>query len=190
MVLYDDKIICGCTDGLIRIFDTANLKHIVTLHRPVPLGKANIDSTTKKNSLSTTSSDVFADVVALHYNKKTERLCTVYSNNVVFFWSISNLKDVTSYRNFIFQAGSINNLSIIETNDMILRIASASDDRTVFIWNFKFEDFLIDVFISNDINRGKTAASENKLLQLCQTHFVLFRQFQPPQMEFGQQRAR
>ena len=37
-------VVCGLSDGLIRIFKSEKLDHVATLSRPPPLGKANIDS--------------------------------------------------------------------------------------------------------------------------------------------------
>jgi len=37
-------VICGLSDGLVRIFKSDKLEHVATLSKPPPLGKANIDS--------------------------------------------------------------------------------------------------------------------------------------------------
>jgi len=38
----NNLLACGCSDGIIRCFDTESLEHIITLPRPPPLGEANI----------------------------------------------------------------------------------------------------------------------------------------------------
>lgn len=48
LCIFDKMLGCGCTDGIIRLFNYETLAHVITLHRPPPLGKANIDSNVKR----------------------------------------------------------------------------------------------------------------------------------------------
>lgn len=141
LCLYDNSLVCGCSDGIIRIFKADTLEHIITLHRPPPLGKANIDSDIKKINISVTQDEKFADVTSLCYNNLCEKLISVYSDKTFFVWDLKKAEKIYVYRYNTFHSGSINNMDAQVTQDDTLRIATCSDDKTLRIWNFKLEDF-------------------------------------------------
>jgi WD40 repeat protein len=127
------------------------LDYVITLHRPPPLGKANIDSSSKKINISVTSDEKFADVIGLLYNNITEKLISIYSDKTFFIWDLKNSEKLYVYRYNTFHSGSINNMDIQITSDEIIRIATCSDDKTVKLWNLKLEDFIIN----NSVIKGK-----------------------------------
>ncbi len=127
------------------------MDYVITLHRPPPLGKANIDSSSKKINISVTSDEKFADVIGLLYNNITEKLISIYSDKTFFIWDLKNSEKLYVYRYNTFHSGSINNMDIQITSDEIIRIATCSDDKTVKLWNLKLEDFIIN----NSVIKGK-----------------------------------
>jgi WD40 repeat protein len=141
MCIYDQMLVCGCGDGIIRIFKAESLEHVVTLHRPPPLGRANIDANIKKINISVTQDEKFADVVTLNYNNFHEKLLSIYSDKTFFVWDLKKSDKIYVDRYNAFHSGSINNMDIQETKDNILRVVTCSDDKTVKFWNFKMEDF-------------------------------------------------
>jgi WD40 repeat protein len=149
--VYDQTLVCGCSDGVIRVFKAENLEYVITLHRPPPLGKANIDSSSKKINISVTSDEKFADVIGLVYNNLNEKLISVYSDKTFFIWDLKNSDKLYVYRYNSFHSGSINNMDVQITNDEIVRIATCSDDKTVKLWNFKMEDFVNSLVIKGYI---------------------------------------
>jgi len=46
--LFNSKLLCGGSDGFVRMFNANTLEHLQTLPRPPPLGTANIESGVKK----------------------------------------------------------------------------------------------------------------------------------------------
>ena len=55
---------CACTEGIVRIFSTKSLEHILTLPKPPPLGQANVESG-KKIRIPSSKDSKFADALAL-----------------------------------------------------------------------------------------------------------------------------
>jgi hypothetical protein len=41
--MTNEHLFCGCSDGVIRVFQPKTLEHIMTLPKPPPLGTANIE---------------------------------------------------------------------------------------------------------------------------------------------------
>lgn len=37
-IITNDYLFCGCSDGVVRLFSTKSLEHILTLPKPPPLG--------------------------------------------------------------------------------------------------------------------------------------------------------
>jgi hypothetical protein len=46
--LGGELLYCACTDGVVRIFSSNKLEHIMTLPKPPPLGSANVESGNRK----------------------------------------------------------------------------------------------------------------------------------------------
>lgn len=40
--LEDEKLLCACSDGTIRIFNAETLQHMMTMSKPPPLGSRNV----------------------------------------------------------------------------------------------------------------------------------------------------
>lgn len=59
--ITNDHLMCGCSDGVIRVFSTKTLDHIMTLPKPPPLGSANIEAGVKKIRIPATKDSKFAD---------------------------------------------------------------------------------------------------------------------------------
>lgn len=44
MHMTGEYLLCGCSDGVIRVFAPKTLEHIITLPKPPPLGTANMEA--------------------------------------------------------------------------------------------------------------------------------------------------
>jgi WD40 repeat protein len=152
--VFDQTLVCGCSDGVVRVFKADTLDYVITLHRPPPLGKANIDSSSKKINISVTHDEKFADVISLVYNYNAEKLVALYSDKTFFIWDLKKSEKLYVYRFSTYHSGTINCMDIQTTADDVLRIATCSDDRTVKFWNLKLEDFP-----GVNINKGKSAVN-------------------------------
>ena len=158
LTIWNNMIGCGLSDGIYRIFNADNLNHVLTLQRPPPLGKLNIDSNNKKKNINipSNSNPIFADITATLYNQFHNKLILLYSDKTFFAWDINDLKNVYIYRYNIFQSGGIKVMDYsVSQEENLIKIATCSDDKTVIYWNFKLDDF-IDNPISNQKNQHIT----------------------------------
>ena len=72
LTLWKNMIGCGLSDGLYRVFNADNLSHVLTLQRPPPLGKLNLEfNSSNINSninIQKNGKDIFPDIIATSYN--------------------------------------------------------------------------------------------------------------------------
>ena len=156
LTLWRNMIGCGLSDGLYRVFNADNLSHVLTLQRPPPLGKLNLEFNNSNNnsniSIQKNGKDIYPDVIATSYNIFHEKLCVIYSDKTFLVWDISQLNNVHIYRNNIFHSGGIKAMDYnVSNEDNLLKIVTCSDDNTVIYWNLK-----LDVFILNPISNKKS----------------------------------
>ena len=109
-------LFCGCSDGVVRVFGTKNLEHILTLPKPPPLGSANIESGVKKIRIPATKDSRFADVVALKVDEAGQRVVVVYSDRMMFVWDIKLMDKISVYRTMLAHSGPIHDLQYIPNN--------------------------------------------------------------------------
>jgi len=154
LTIYNDNLICGCAEGIIRIFNSTTLQYKSTLHRPPPLGKANIDSNSKKINISVTNDEKFADVICLIYNPFYEKLISLYSDKTFFIWDLRKPDKIYVYRYNTFHSGSINNMDyFMDSKEDVIHFVTCSDDKTVRLWNMKIEDFYTQGLSNNKLNQ-------------------------------------
>jgi len=168
LTIHQDNLICACSDGIIRIFNSNTLQYKSTLHRPPPLGKANIDSNTKKINISVTNEEKFADVIFLLFNPFHEKLISLYSDKTFFIWDLKKSEKIFVYRYNTFHSGSINNMDVYVNNENnIVNFVTASDDKTVRLWNMKMEDFE-----NFNFNLNKEKGKIGKILRFIYLLFI------------------
>ena len=86
--MTNEHLICGCSDGIVRVFGTKSLEHIITLPKPPPLGSANIETGVKKVRIPSTKDSKFADCQAVIVDENNQRVIVLYSDRMIFIWDI------------------------------------------------------------------------------------------------------
>lgn len=66
----EGRLFCACSDGIMRIFKTETLEHIITLSRPPPLGETNILTGVSKIKIPSNNKTKFADILAVRLDEK------------------------------------------------------------------------------------------------------------------------
>ena len=156
LTLWKNMIGCGLSDGLYRVFNADNLSHVLTLQRPPPLGKLNLEfNSSNINSninIQKNGKDIFPDIIATSYNIFHDKLIVIYSDKTFFIWDITQLNNVHIFRNNIFHSGGIKAMDYSVSNEEnLLKIATCSDDNTVIYWNMKLDEYILNP-ISNKKN--------------------------------------
>lgn len=105
-----DQLYCACADGVVRVFDPKDLKHIVTLQKPPPLGQTNIEAGVKKIKVSHNQVSKFSDALAVIADDIRHRLVVVYSDKMVFLWDVKDQAKVQVTRTFMSHNGPIHDI--------------------------------------------------------------------------------
>lgn len=108
--MTNDYLFCGCSDGVVRVFGTKSLEHILTLPKPPPLGQANIESGVKKIRIPATKDSKFADIIALVVDEVNSRIVVLYSDRMIFIWDIKQLDKISVYRTGLSHSGPIHDI--------------------------------------------------------------------------------
>ena len=108
-----DYLFCACAEGVIRVFWSQNLDHIMTLPKPPPLGSANIEAGVKKVRIPATKESKFADTLGVIVDERNQRVVALYSDKMIFMWDIKQLEKISVYRTFLSHCGSIQDIQYI-----------------------------------------------------------------------------
>lgn len=134
--ITSNHIICGCSEGIIRFFDTKTLHHITTLPKPPALGGYNIEKGSTKASVILSSPENYADVIALLMDEVRGKLTALYSDRTLFIWDIHDLEKVIVKRSFLNHNGTIYDIQTLENSSYeVTFFATGSIDQTIRIWN-------------------------------------------------------
>ena len=108
--MTNELLFCGCSDGVIRVFNPKTLEHKLTLPKPPQLGTANIEAGVKKIRIPANKDSKFADTMAVIIDEKSQRVVALYSDRMIFMWDIKNIDKISVYRTFLFHCGPIHDI--------------------------------------------------------------------------------
>jgi WD40 repeat protein len=108
--ITEERLYCACSDGILRIFKTESLAHIVTLSRPPPLGETNILSGISKIKIASNTKSKFADILSVKIDEKFERVVALYSDRMMFIWDVKQLDKANVFRTFMSHNGPIHDV--------------------------------------------------------------------------------
>ena len=106
----EGRLYCACSDGIIRIFDTDSLAHLLSLSKPPPLGSTNLMAGNGKIKIQQSKTTKFADVVACAIDTLNNRAVALYSDRMMFVWDVAELKQVTVLRSMYSHSGPIHDI--------------------------------------------------------------------------------
>ncbi|KAI9296292.1 WD40 repeat-like protein [Neoconidiobolus thromboides FSU 785] len=129
-----NTLICGCEDGIVRLFLSKDLSYLGTLPKPHPLGVnlSDYKDTVYRVEQNETNSFPDASIVKLNYN--ATKAVIVYCDRSYYIWDITNLKKISKFRSSLFHSDSIWGSEVINNKDK-QQFLSCGSDGTVRIWN-------------------------------------------------------
>ena len=149
----EGRLFCACSDGIIRVFSTDNLQHLVTLSKPPPLGSTNLMAGNSKIKIAQNKETKFADVIAVSIDNLNMRAVALYSDKMMFVWDVKSLKAVTVNRSFYSHCGPIHDIQVVpnefemgynqkpgsktrcENEENLTKFVTCSSDRTIRFWH-------------------------------------------------------
>ncbi|ELU17931.1 hypothetical protein CAPTEDRAFT_22608, partial [Capitella teleta] len=131
LAVCGNNIFIGCTEGIIRVFN-AQLHFVSTLPKPHPLGVDVAAMNTLSDVKAPLQSQAYADVIALRFDRCTQRLVAVYNDHSLYLWDVRDPKKVGKTRSFLFHSSCI---WAVERALPEGSFITASGDNTIRIWN-------------------------------------------------------
>lgn len=130
-------MLCNCSDGIVRVFHTDTLEHILTLPKPPTLGSANQTIGTKKVKSGGSKDAKYADCIAIDMDGHRERVISVYSDGMTLIWDLSTKEKIKVMRAFLCHKNTIHDMEILPSSTVeITKFATCSLDKTIRFWNF------------------------------------------------------
>ena len=148
------RLYCACSDGIIRVFSTETLQHLLSLSKPPPLGSTNLLAGNGRIKISQNKTTKFADVIACTIDHLNNRAIALYSDHMLFIWDVGALKSVTVLRSMYSHSGPIHDIQVVsnkhqiglntkamslprcENEDSLTKFVTCSSDRTIRFWNY------------------------------------------------------
>ncbi|XP_040016095.2 mitogen-activated protein kinase-binding protein 1-like isoform X2 [Gasterosteus aculeatus] len=137
--LSEDTIFCGCADGTVRAFSSADLHFACTLPRPHPLG-CDVAAVTEPGHLfSAKACGRYPDVVAVTFDPVSQWLSCVYDDHSLYVWDVSDVNRVGKVHSALFHAASVGDLEMFpdvpgESGLSTGAFLSCSADNTIRLW--------------------------------------------------------
>ncbi|KAL9650432.1 hypothetical protein ABK040_004656 [Willaertia magna] len=150
----EEFVCCGCSNGVIRLFEPNTLKFKCTLPRPPSIAQ-QFNQGSKENECQ-----IHCMASRLFDNKQ---LVAIYSDRSFFIWDISNTQRIAKYRSFLSHSDSIWDIDLLPdsiTNESLPfgTFATCSSDNTIRLWNVESSSSLHPV---EKIERGESFISKN-----------------------------
>uniref|UniRef100_G3PG87 Mitogen-activated protein kinase binding protein 1 n=1 Tax=Gasterosteus aculeatus aculeatus TaxID=481459 RepID=G3PG87_GASAC len=137
--LSEDTIFCGCADGTVRAFSSADLHFACTLPRPHPLGTDVAAVTEPGHLFSAKACGRYPDVVAVTFDPVSQWLSCVYDDHSLYVWDVSDVNRVGKVHSALFHAASVGDLEMFpdvpgESGLSTGAFLSCSADNTIRLW--------------------------------------------------------
>jgi len=127
-------VVCGCSDGVIRMFEPVSMKYVCTLPRPHALGRENRPDDSPAAQLS------YADVIAAKLTADETRLVALYSDRSLYVWNVESVKNITKARSFLAHSSCIWDIALMPAHDKEGgyppgTFVTCAADNTIRLWN-------------------------------------------------------
>ncbi|XP_066098569.1 WD repeat-containing protein 62 [Saccopteryx bilineata] len=169
LCVSQDLIFCGCTDGIIRIFQAHNLHYLTNLPKPHYLGVDVAQGLEPSFLFCRKAEAVYPDTVALTFDPTHQWLSCVYKDHSIYIWDVKDIDKVEKMWSELFHSSYVWNVEVYpEFEDQSACLPSGSfltcsSDNTIRFWNMDsspdsvwqkniFSNALLKVvYVDNDI---------------------------------------
>ncbi|KAL1769057.1 WD repeat-containing protein 62 isoform X2 [Sigmodon hispidus] len=169
LCVSEELIFCGCTDGIVRIFQAHSLQYLANLPKPHYLGVDVAQGLDTSFLFHRKADAVYPDTVALTFDPIHEWLSCVYKDHSIYIWDVKDINEVSKIWSELFHSSFVWNVEVYpEFEDQRACLPSGSfltcsSDNTIRFWNMGsstdtqwqkniFSDTLLKVvYVENDI---------------------------------------
>nr|XP_020023768.1 WD repeat-containing protein 62 isoform X2 [Castor canadensis] len=169
LCVSEELIFCGCTDGIVRIFQAHNLHYLANLPKPHYLGVDVAQGLEPSFLFHRKAEAVYPDTVALTFDPVHQWLSCVYKDHSIYVWDVKDINKVSKMWSELFHSSYVWNVEVYpEFEDQRACLPSGSfltcsSDNTIRFWNMNsdssshwqkniFSNTLLKVvYVENDI---------------------------------------
>ncbi|XP_006171747.1 WD repeat-containing protein 62 [Tupaia chinensis] len=169
LCVSQDLIFCGCTDGIVRIFQAHSLQYLANMPKPHYLGIDVAQGLEPSFLFCRKAEAVYPDTVALTFDPVHQWLSCVYKDHSIYIWDVKDINKVGKVWSELFHSSYVWNVEVYpEFEDQTACLPSGSfltcsSDNTIRFWNMDnspdshrkkniFSNTLLKVvYVENDI---------------------------------------
>ncbi|XP_018871158.2 WD repeat-containing protein 62 isoform X11 [Gorilla gorilla gorilla] len=169
LCVSQEFIFCGCTDGIVRIFQAHSLHYLANLPKPHYLGVDVAQGLEPSFLFHRKAEAVYPDTVALTFDPIHQWLSCVYKDHSIYIWDVKDINKVGKVWSELFHSSYVWNVEVYpEFEDQRACLPSGSfltcsSDNTIRFWNLDsspdshwqkniFSNTLLKVvYVENDI---------------------------------------
>ncbi|XP_047383376.1 WD repeat-containing protein 62 isoform X4 [Sciurus carolinensis] len=141
LCVSEELIFCGCTDGIVRIFQAHSLHYLTNLPKPHYLGVDVAQGLEPSFLFCRKVEAVYPDTVALTFDPVHQWLSCVYRDHSIYVWDIKDINKVVKMWSELFHSSYVWNVEVYpEFEDQRACLPSGSfltcsSDNTIRFWN-------------------------------------------------------
>ncbi|XP_061405980.1 LOW QUALITY PROTEIN: mitogen-activated protein kinase-binding protein 1-like [Lethenteron reissneri] len=141
----EELIFCGCSDGVVRVFNPENLNIVATIPRPHCLG-VDVALGVEPGHLFTRREDArYPDTVALTFDPTNRWLSCVYNDHSLYVWDARDVRKVGKVFSALYHGTCVWGVEVYPEVDRGPvaaclppgTFATCSSDNTVRLWNLQ-----------------------------------------------------
>ncbi|XP_055095619.1 WD repeat-containing protein 62 isoform X9 [Symphalangus syndactylus] len=169
LCVSQELIFCGCTDGIVRVFQAHSLHYLANLPKPHYLGVDVAQGLEPSFLFHRKAEAVYPDTVALTFDPIHQWLSCVYKDHSIYIWDVKDINRVGKVWSELFHSSYVWNVEVYpEFEDQRACLPSGSfltcsSDNTIRFWNLDsspdshwqkniFSNTLLKVvYVENDI---------------------------------------
>jgi WD40 repeat protein len=136
----ESYVICGCSNGIIRLFNPLSLQFVCVMPRPhvlgLPIPSADIAESVESPANS------FPDVLSISMDETNQKMSVVYTDHSIYIWNVKDFNQITKSKSFLAHSDCIwgveTFLSTGEDSKCALpagTFVTCSADSTLMFWN-------------------------------------------------------
>ncbi|XP_036895549.1 WD repeat-containing protein 62 isoform X1 [Sturnira hondurensis] len=141
LCISQELIFCGCTNGIVRIFQAHNLHYLANLPKPHYLGVDVAQGLEPSFLFCGKAEAVYPDTVALTFDPIHQWLSCVYKDHSIYIWDVKDINKVGKMWSELFHSSYVWNVEVYpELEDQRACLPSGSfltcsSDNTIRFWN-------------------------------------------------------
>ncbi|XP_064437377.1 WD repeat-containing protein 62 isoform X2 [Mirounga angustirostris] len=141
LCVSQELIFCGCTDGIVRIFQAHSLQYLANLPKPHYLGVDVAQGLEPSFLFRRKAEAVYPDTVALTFDPIHQWLSCVYKDHSIYIWDVKDINKVGKIWSELFHSSYVWNVEVYpEFEDQRACLPSGtfltcSSDNTIRFWN-------------------------------------------------------